>query len=197
MNNPWPYYYILEDKLLDVFKYIEPTKDNLHVHGIKNVELLMLAGVETESSFKQLIKNGQGKENIKHWLNELNKDVPRTKNVSLRVMNSDIEVTPFDGIDSIPYKPLTWWQSYNKVKHNRFANQKIATLEVAIGSMAGLYVLNVIIGSLIKTLYPATESNVFVPKDRLIINGRDGLFTKHPISKHTNDDLILDYTFWR
>ena len=40
------------------------------------------------------------------------------------------------------YKSPTWWQIYNKLKHDRIANLRKAQLEVAIESLCGLHLSN-------------------------------------------------------
>lgn len=37
------------------------------------------------------------------------------------------------------YKTLFWWKAYNKIKHDRLVNLKLATYEAAICALAGLF----------------------------------------------------------
>lgn len=37
------------------------------------------------------------------------------------------------------YKPLKWWTAYNSLKHDRLANQELATLSAAVSATAGLF----------------------------------------------------------
>lgn len=47
-------------------------------------------------------------------------------------------IQPFSSWTSSTYRPLLWWQSYNKLKHDRFSNQCDATLSHALESVAAL-----------------------------------------------------------
>ena len=51
-----------------------------------------------------------------------------------------IQLYPFRQWDGVPeYEPLDWWQTYNKLKHDRLANKEKATLSTAVDAMAGLF----------------------------------------------------------
>jgi hypothetical protein len=59
--------------------------------------------------------------------------------------NEGRELAPFaDWNSSSPvtkaaYKPLAWWQAYNAIKHDRWANIRQATILNAANAVAGLY----------------------------------------------------------
>lgn len=51
-----------------------------------------------------------------------------------------IQLHPFQQWDGVStYEPLDWWQTYNKLKHDRLANKEKATLSAAVDAMAGLF----------------------------------------------------------
>lgn len=49
------------------------------------------------------------------------------------------ELSPFDAWTSGDYEPTTWWQAYNAIKHDRWANIRQATLENAANALGGLF----------------------------------------------------------
>lgn len=60
------------------------------------------------------------------------------------------KIQPFKSWDKLPVtsykkekwkKSLTpeWWEAYQKIKHNRLANENMATLEYAVNAVAGLF----------------------------------------------------------
>lgn len=47
-------------------------------------------------------------------------------------------IAPFSEWDGSSYKSPSWWQAYNKLKHDRFSNQSEATMSHATHSVAAL-----------------------------------------------------------
>ena len=56
-----------------------------------------------------------------------------------------LETAPFkawqgvSGYSQADYQSLDWWQAYTKLKHDRFANQTLATLSASVAALAGLF----------------------------------------------------------
>ena len=61
--------------------------------------------------------------------------------VNQKVRMREIELQPFWGWKSIPYKSPAWWGQYNDVKHNRTEKYKEANLKNVLNALAGLYAL--------------------------------------------------------
>jgi hypothetical protein len=47
-------------------------------------------------------------------------------------------IRPFSIWENATFKSTSWWNAYNKLKHDRFANQELATLRHAVRSVAAL-----------------------------------------------------------
>lgn len=191
MQNPWPYYLNLENEFLKIVNVVALNACNKAAFGDKISELLMCVGSEIDTNFKVLFP-GDG--NIVSWVGHLNSSCPTIALINLTICNSDISVRPFYGINVSGHSGLKWWKSYNSVKHNRYVNFKQANLGNLLNSIAGLYLLNVLIGSKIKTLYPALESKIFLNKE-FIIQDQSNFYLR-PGLKSDEKNLILNYMNW-
>lgn len=50
-----------------------------------------------------------------------------------------VQIKPFEPwMGAVAYCPLSWWQAYTDLKHNRLANRERATLSNAVNAVAGL-----------------------------------------------------------
>src|SRR4028119_2022249 len=58
---------LLIKKMNELFFTIEPTQKNVHVFGLKIRELLLLACMEVEASWKGVLKEHEYVKNPKHW----------------------------------------------------------------------------------------------------------------------------------
>lgn len=61
--------------------------------------------------------------------------------VGQKVSMKDMELQPFVGWSNSPYKSPEWWTPYNKVKHARLENLRMANLKNVLNALSGLYVL--------------------------------------------------------
>lgn len=127
-------------ELFDVFKVVEPIDDNLKTYGNAIRNIIILSCTEVDALFKHILKaNGVEKKDDKYTTQEYIK----LKSV-LRLDEYSLAFTNLDSINNIsPYRnwnspkttqTLTWYDAYNKVKHDRIENFKLANLQNAIDS---------------------------------------------------------------
>lgn len=139
------YFQILQNEVEEIFKYIEPNQDNFKVYSLKIYQILVDVCIEIENNMKQiLIANGYSKDKMNMREDYfLLKDLMHLDEytVKLLIKNNKYELQPFKEWNSNEYTPLTWYQSYNKVKHSRSINYEDANLENLLNSIAGLYIL--------------------------------------------------------
>jgi len=136
----------INNDLHNVFKYIKPTKDNKLTYGNKNRNVIMQACTEIETQFIQILEiNG-----YPHNKNYSTKDFYKLKKlmmldmftVKLKYFPTYEVLKPYFGWDiEQSTKSIKWYDSYNKIKHDREKNFKHSTLESAIEAVCGLYIL--------------------------------------------------------
>ncbi|MBC8394738.1 MAG: hypothetical protein ISS57_08750 [Anaerolineales bacterium] len=144
---------IIQSDLQRLFEFIEPSDQNLIVYSYRIHELFMRTCMEVEANFKAILR-----ENIYNPIDKKGKVRPEKRwNIhDYRKVNSThhlsaykVYVPIWDGESSIfePFKQwadsteLSWYQAYNKSKHDRRNEFKEANLENLLSSFAGLLVL--------------------------------------------------------
>ena len=133
---------LLEKELIDLFEYIEPSKDNLQVYSLKLYQLFVKISIEFENMCKIILKD-----NIYNKNNNLT--ILDYKKLN-KIMQLDKYICTIDLIDNIKFKPfedwkkddnLKWYQDYNKLKHNRTVEFPKASLYNVLISFSALRVL--------------------------------------------------------
>jgi hypothetical protein len=146
------WYEELEERLIEFLKFFPFT------HLSKNVPSPRLAGVVTEtchildslfrevSNPKETIKGKTKKKKeltIKDYAELYAKHFNLSATKSLMFVSTPQYVIPFKEWEppttGREYKDLPWWSAYNKLKHSRIENIKLATLENAVNALCGLH----------------------------------------------------------
>lgn len=125
---------ILIEKLDEIFLYIEPHSNGLQAYGHKLRELLILACTEIENQWVTLLKNnGITPIGRSFTTRDYVKLLPLTSYDNFEVIfknYNSVKFTPFLGWNSSsPTQSLSWYDAYNKVKHDRHHSFSLATLE--------------------------------------------------------------------
>lgn len=136
---------LLQDDMLDLFSYIEPSDSNLQTYSHRIQQLLMRCCVEIEANLTAILLDnefGPAKGNL---------TIPQYHLVesSHRLSAYEVRVPGWKGIRGLrrPFEnwrtdhSLSWYQAYNKSKHNRHENFKLATFDALIDAYCGLNVL--------------------------------------------------------
>ncbi|WP_308638982.1 hypothetical protein [Paenibacillus silvisoli] len=139
-------FYLILDDLLKLFEYIEPADENLSTYSHRSYELLLRASTEIETNFKRILQANNYQRTGNRNMSDYYKVNVATKLHEYRVewhnwRNATKIIVPFSEWVSQTYQPLTWYQSYNNVKHDRHQNFNQASLENVIRAVSALFVL--------------------------------------------------------
>ena len=145
---------LLIKKMNELFLTIEPTEKNIHVFGLKIRELLLLACMEVEASWKGVLKEHEYIKNSKnseqHWnttdyIKLLEPMCLANYTLALRSYPNFPRFRPFSCWSQKPKfgptKSLYWYNAYNNTKHDREASLNEATLLHAIHSVGAVVVM--------------------------------------------------------
>ena len=131
--------------LNEIFDFVEPSNDNASVYSHRIYELLLRAATEFESNCKGILKaNGYtGPREEKDWcVKDYFKISGAAKLSEYRITferwATDQVYTPFTEWNPSRRETLSWYDAYNKVKHDRFANFTMANLDNLVKAVAGL-----------------------------------------------------------
>lgn len=137
---------LLQRDLLDLFDYIEPADSNLGTYSHRVHQLLMRACVEVEANLTAILVENHYKKKSGDLLMRDYKLVDATHHLS----SYEIRFPgwrgaaglrkPFIGWKNVS-STLTWYQAYNKSKHDRHGCFHLATFEALIDAVAGLATL--------------------------------------------------------
>jgi hypothetical protein len=144
----------LEDELLDIFKYIPPTEQNLETFSPRLASLIIESCGLLDSVLRQVsgeVSIVDGKRVHRHDLDirdyaRLYADryqIPSAKSILL--ITPPRYISPFEEWTTLitggDYKPVGWWRTHTELKHDRIANLKNARLKCAIESLCGLHLI--------------------------------------------------------
>ena len=127
--------------LYELFYFIEPNDINLQTYSHRVYELYLRAATEFESNCKRILEdNGYCKPG--NWtITDYAKLSSVARLSEYRVMflrwTTAREFKPFAGW-SAPGTPLSWYQDYNGVKHNRYEQFTKANLGNLMNAIAGV-----------------------------------------------------------
>lgn len=192
IKNYWNYYLRLEEEFYNTRNFVEFSEDNFGTYSIEYLKLYLSVCSEIDVVGKFVAKYFNAlfdseKANIKTWWKEIIEKV-KYKNKYLY----DVEINFIDIKTNIPWSNFNypsnpdanspaWWETYNKVKHNRTETDKDthkefftqANLQNVISAFAGLYVLE---KSYIKSI--ATEEELkLIQKSKLFEKEERYVFT--------------------
>ena len=157
----WYTYQNLENRLLEISRYIAFDPSNLKTWSENLASLLMLVGSNIDTFFKDMrscILSMKNKDEIQNVVDVISKKKKKDMTISdyykydslYQLSKNQVEV-PF-GLSYLgnisPFKNFkncespSWWTAYNKIKHEYYENIKMASLENVINAMGGLLVLN-------------------------------------------------------
>jgi len=155
----WAAYKAIEEDMLRVAEYIPLETRQYEVYSFKLADIIMRSCSYIESLFKDVIRNQDLSD---HPDQEMIKDKKRKRRLTIKdlieifcdywslapievsIRRNNDQLKPFkefknpDLDDKIP----TWWQAYNKLKHDFYKEVEKGTLENALLSLSALFVLN-------------------------------------------------------
>lgn len=140
----WRYFLSIEGDLEKTTRYVEPVQANYKTYSIEFARILISAGSEIDVVSKALCKKIEP---------DSGKNANDNINAYRRVITHPYRI--YDKKVTIPRNKMSfapwdewrgeanpgWWRAYNEVKHDRQMNYKMANLQNALLSVAGLFVL--------------------------------------------------------
>ena len=169
---------LLVDDLKEVCAFVEPIDTNLNTFSHRIYELLLRACTEFESASKQaLVAAGYSKPVCDMNINDY-----RTLEQHLKLELFEVGlllwqpapsyVRPFASW-STAQPPLSWYEAYNKVKHNRNTEFAVANLGNLRLAMSGLF-------ALLAQLHVFSDENDWDVSSVIIANVRVTTFFGYP-----------------
>ena len=140
LENIWYYFLALEQDLSNTSRYIEPYKQD-ETHSFEFYKIILLSRCEIEAVFKLLHYKLTGKagRDISDYKRALLSNFPNLGKALVIVPRWRAKnLYPFSGWGK---GKLAWWDTYQRIKHNRIDQFEKATYSMAVNSMAALYIL--------------------------------------------------------
>jgi hypothetical protein len=175
----WNYFLALENDLESISRYIEFSPVNFNTFSIELAHLLLSAASEIDTVAKcvcKLIDPNSSPENINDYRKIIKArealESSRMRNDSSYWLSSLQLYVPRYGLNLVPWDSWKndqnpdWWNSYNKVKHERNRHFDKATLFNALHAVSALLALNYLycrremVASRPEYFYLATRSEV-------------------------------------
>lgn len=140
----WNYYLLLEEKVIELQKYVDFESDNLKTYSFEIQSKLVMICCEIEAIYKLIV--GEEKKNVKEYIEEIMK-----KQEYKSIRDEQLHMIMFEKICFSPIQLATnmdkngWWDTYNILKHNRYENNnyKKANLGNLIYALGTLYILEI------------------------------------------------------
>ncbi|MFN7835396.1 MAG: hypothetical protein ACK5NY_06375 [Burkholderiaceae bacterium] len=197
---------IIQSDLIKLFEFIEPSDINFNTYSYRTHELFMRTCIEIEANFKAILKENifnpsdhkGNPKSEKLWNLTDYKKINKTHHLSsYKVIfpiwgGSDSTFTPFKEWEN--GNSLSWYQAYNKSKHDRHGNFKQANFKNLLTAVSGLVVI----------LSSQFRTEDFSPGETLMSLGSNSYFTTEPaiggffhieFPKDWTDDEIYDFNW--
>ena len=133
---------ILRD-LNSLYDYIEPCDENLGVYSHRIYELLLRAATEFETNCKGILKASGYSKSESEWCVKDYFKISKAARLNEYTLTFERwttahEFKPFVEWNPSRREPLSWYDAYNDVKHDRYGNFRQAKLEYLMNALAGL-----------------------------------------------------------
>jgi hypothetical protein len=138
----WNYFLALEDDVVRMSRYLEPTTDNFESYSLELMRILFGAASEVDVVSKRLcqkLSNQSKADNITKYKKEILASYPQFTSVIVEIPRFGLTLTPWVQWKTDP-SPF-WWRAYNNVKHHRHTHFAEASLKHTLNAVAGLFVL--------------------------------------------------------
>lgn len=140
----WTYFKIIEKDFLNLSEAIEIDEAHFNVYSRDLIKLLVITCSEVDAVFRVLRNidssgSGDGNLNIGAHRRFVDEKHYFLFDQSIDISPFDISLKPFEGWTES--EPPTWWTGYNKVKHHRNTDYKLANLGHCLNAGAALAIL--------------------------------------------------------
>ena len=137
----WNYFLAIEKNLENVSRFIEFANDNKGTYSIEFAYLLLSASSEVDVILKQfckLLDNGSSPENINQYKAIIKRRCPEFAKEEIIIERYGMKYKPW--LNWLGEQNPVWWNSYNKVKHERNAHFNKANLQNTVNAIGGLLI---------------------------------------------------------
>lgn len=138
----WNYFLAIEDDVVRLSRYLEPTQDNFASYSLELARILFAAAAEVDVVSKQLcarLDRRSKANNIKEYKKAILAAYPQITSSQVQVPRFGLTFNPWEQWRK-SVSPLRW-KAYNNVKHRRHTHFAEANLKHTLNSVAGLFVL--------------------------------------------------------
>ncbi|MEJ1357427.1 MAG: hypothetical protein RPU51_04520 [Candidatus Sedimenticola sp. (ex Thyasira tokunagai)] len=139
----WNYFLSLEDDIDRLSRFIEFTKKNFDCFSLELARVLLTASSEVDVVAKQYCKSLDAKskaQSIGKYKIAILEGNPGFPDTVIKMPRFGLTFTPWSSWNTEEVSPH-WWQSNNKVKHQRHTHFDRANLKNTLNSVAGLFSL--------------------------------------------------------
>ena len=169
----WQYCLYIEKNLEETTRFVEVCEANSSTYSAEFAQIISLACAEIDSICKLLCSainpsiifdNNKNKGTMLKYTPIILNRFPKLAQCELRNDKTDALIKPFYDWAVDPYSSPNWWHDYQKMKHSRHSNFKLANQENAFNSVAGLIVVNLYLYRLIRNEayeYPDQTPRIF------------------------------------
>ncbi len=148
----WSYYLSIEKMMKNTSQYVCPSKNNRYTYSDEFMKIILLSCSEIDSILKAVCKEKNVVlEDKKYNMSVYAKVLLNQKDIKEWAFTPDCTTSsrgcnyicyPFKDLDeNKPYGGLSWWEDYQKLKHNRLDNAEVGNLENAIFAITAHYIL--------------------------------------------------------
>ncbi|WP_051353734.1 hypothetical protein [Atopobium fossor] len=151
----WDYFLLLEDDLIELFKFVEPEQANFCTYSAQIAKLFLAVCSEVDVALKDLMRAHDEsnpllakKLNIEYYRNFVKANyASEFEGSKVKFLRTELSIAPwaewFDGDCDV--SGLGWWSAYNKVKHHRAEHYAEANLGNLLHAFSALFVVIVCI----------------------------------------------------
>jgi len=162
LDNIWEYYLVLENDLLATTRYVEPNQ--LETFSFEYQKIIVLGCCEVEAVFKLLcpeMEKDKKNKNVNDYREVVLGKFPKICECEVSISRAKLTIKPFEDWQNTS---LSWWQAYQKVKHNRTNHFTHANLKNALYTLSALQILIYYLGSC-NNLYFENWRTVLISSD--------------------------------
>lgn len=151
----WHKYLYLENKLIDISKYVTVDKKNFTAWGEELADLLVLIGNEMDTFFRDMfdcpyfqtdpnflsIRKRKAKWTMREYrkVYEIYYELSENSLDFQLGLGGAYNISPFSKLSA---RRPSWWTAYNKIKHEHYDHLRKANLKNVVNCLGGLLILN-------------------------------------------------------
>lgn len=122
----WDYFLLMEKDLIEISETLELDKANFVAFGPRILQLILAAGSELDVALKSFASivapessaNMRERPSMSDFKTMIaDNALEQFATATVKILRSDILLSPWACVSEHPKKSIPWWDAYNKVKH--------------------------------------------------------------------------------